>query len=130
MRDGSQGRLRDSLRPSGPVQFAVDQYKQPDETVLAVRGELDLMTAPRFGAMIGECVRSGHGNVLVDLTQLSFIDSTGLHVLLNAQRRLTRQSRRLKVKCSPGTVRRAFELSRLAETFGLDPDGAEPDDPN
>jgi anti-anti-sigma factor len=66
--------------------------------------------------------------VTIDLRELRFVDSTGLHVLLNVQRRLTRQGRRPRVVCAAGPVRRANELSRLGETLGLTTlDGDPPD---
>jgi anti-anti-sigma regulatory factor len=49
----------------------------------------------------------------------SFIDSLGLHTLLNVQRRLSRQSRSLAVICGEGPVRRAIELARLEDAFGV-----------
>ncbi len=114
-------RLRDHLRRPGPVDFALTERAGRDGIMLAARGELDALTAPRFGARIGELVRTSNRDLIVDLSGVTFIDSTGLHVLLNAQRRLTRQSRRLRVICGPGSVRRTIELARLAETFGLSP---------
>jgi anti-anti-sigma factor len=120
-------RLRDELRPPGPVEFSVEQHEEPEALVLQLRGELDLMTAPKFATVIDGPVRTASKNVVVDLGGLSFIDSSGLHVLLNAQRRLTRQSRRLTVRCGPGAVRRAIELSRLAETLGLEPVESDPE---
>ncbi len=96
------------LEPNGP------------DTVLHLSGELDISTTPRLNAQLDELVRQeGGGAVTIDLRELRFVDSTGLHVLLNVQRRLTRQGRRLRVVCAAGPVRRAIELSRLDETLGL-----------
>ncbi len=116
-----QLRLRDHLRTPGPVEFELSERTGRDGILLAARGELDALTAPRFGARIGELVRTSSRDLIVDLNGVTFIDSTGLHVLLNAQRRLTRQSRRLRVICVHGPVRRTIDLARLADTFGLDP---------
>jgi anti-sigma B factor antagonist len=90
-------------------------------TVVAVRGEVDALTTPQFGTEVGEVVRGATTDVVVDLSDSTFIDSTGLHVLLNAQRRLTRKGCRLSVVCGTSPVRRAFELARLTETLGLEP---------
>ncbi len=90
-------------------------------TVLHLAGELDLATVPRLNLQLDELVRQeGGGSVTIDASGLTFVDSTGLHVLINAQRRLTRQGRGLRVIDPPGPVRRAIELSRLSETLGLD----------
>jgi len=109
-------------RPPDAVEFGLNTYRDKrGRTVIVVRGELDAMTAARFGAEIGEVVRHGERDVLVDLRAVQFIDSTGMHVLLNAQRRLTRARRRLSILCEGSPVRRALELARLTETLGLEP---------
>jgi anti-sigma B factor antagonist len=90
------------------------------DTILHLSGALDLDTVSRLGLQLDELVRQeGGGEVTIDASELTFIDSTGLHVLINAQRRLTRQGRRLRVIDPPESVRRAIELSRLTETLGL-----------
>jgi anti-sigma B factor antagonist len=108
-----------SLRPRGPVTLRLARHTEPDLTVLRVGGEVDLLTVGRLGAEIDEEVRQGAGDVVVDLRGTEFVDSAGLHILLNAQRRLTRRGRRLAVVCEPGPVRRVFELAKLVETLGV-----------
>jgi anti-sigma B factor antagonist len=114
-----EGSLRRELRPSGPVRVSVTRSQRPGRTVIAVRGEFDILTAPRVGAELDEIVRGGHGDVVVDLRATDFMDSSGLYILLNARRRLARLGRRLSVVCGRGPVRRAVELARLAETLGV-----------
>ncbi len=105
----------------GGVPFGLHVYRdRQGRPVLAVRGELDALTTPEFGSEIGELVRGTSTDVVIDLSDATFIDSSGLHVLLNAQRRLTRQGRRLRVVCGNSPVRRAMELARLTETLGLE----------
>jgi anti-sigma B factor antagonist len=53
-----------------------------DVTVVAVSGELDLSTAPQLTARIEETFREADARVLIDLTELTFCDSTGLRALL------------------------------------------------
>ena len=89
--------------------------------MLRVGGELDLLTADGLRAELDDELRHGTGNVVIDLRDTDFVDSAGLHILLNAQRRLTRQSRSLAVICEPGPVRRVFELAKLVETLGVVP---------
>jgi anti-sigma B factor antagonist len=111
--------LADSLRPRGPVQLDVTLESGPDRTVVRASGEVDVMTAPRLSAELDAILRGQKGDVVVDLSETTFLDSAGLHVLLNAARRLTRRSRRLEVVCGPGPVRHVIELARLGETLNL-----------
>ena len=87
--------------------------------MIAVAGELDILTAPRFGAFINELVHRRSDELVIDLTDTYFIDSAGLQVLLSAQRRVARAGRGLAVICPEGPARRAFELARLVETLGI-----------
>jgi anti-anti-sigma factor len=111
--------LADELRPRGPVQLTVREERDEAQLRLVLGGELDILTAVQFGARVDDVVRRGSGDVVVDLRELRFIDSAGLHILLNAQRRLIRGGRRLTVWSSPGPVARAIQLARLSETLGL-----------
>lgn len=87
--------------------------------VVAVRGDVDLDTAPRFSEGLRSATSAGNGPVVVDLCEVPFMDSTGLHLLLNLLRRLTRQGRRMAIACSPSGVQRLFELTRLDGTFDM-----------
>jgi anti-sigma B factor antagonist len=113
--------LAGSLRPRGPVQLAVTTRHDPRVTVVAVKGELDVLTAPRLTTQLDDVVRRGQGDVVIDLRATDFIDSLGLHALLSVQRRLARQARALTIVCDPGPVRRAIELARLTDTLGVVP---------
>ena len=91
-------------------------------TVLTVGGELDVAASPSFSEKLNEVIRQQGGDLVVDLQRVSFVDSTGLAVLLNALRRLTRARRRMAVVIGDGAVRRAFDVTRLHWTFEVFPD--------
>ena len=83
--------------------------------MLAVGGEIDLVTAPTLAAAIDEALSGGAAELWIDLSDTAFMDSSGLHVLLEARRRTCELNRRLAVICPGGTVRRVFEMSRVLE---------------
>jgi anti-sigma B factor antagonist len=97
----------------------VSQEIQPEHTLIRARGEVDVMTAPKLSSQLDRILRGQDSDVLVDLSETTFLDSAGLHVLLNAARRLTRRGRHLSVACGPGPVRHVIELARLGETLNL-----------
>lgn len=111
--------LGDALRPPGAPSLELDEYRHGEDTVLELEGEFDLLTAPQLVTRLNALVRHGSGNLIIDLRSVGFADSVALKVLLNAQLRLTRQSRRLAVICGEGSVRRLFELTRLLDTLGV-----------
>jgi anti-sigma B factor antagonist len=85
--------------------------------VLELSGELDASSAPALRERLAEVATRGGGSLVVELSDLSFIDSTGLSVLLNAKRRLTRRGRAFAIVCPPGHVRRILEVTKLLETL-------------
>ena len=90
--------------------------------VIARRGELDVGTVNRFGAALGEAVQGRQGAVVVaDLTQLTFMDSSGLAAMLGALRELSRVGGRLVVACANPTVLRVFQITRTDATFEIHP---------
>jgi anti-anti-sigma factor len=111
--------LGGSLRPRGPIQLALTTRYERRATVIGVAGELDILTVSKLTTRLEDAIRRRQGDVVIDLSDAEFIDSMGLHALLNVQRRLVRQARTLTVICPPGAVRKAIELARLAEPLGL-----------
>ena len=78
---------RRCARPERPRPLTLQLEPSGSDTVLHVSGELDVSTAPQLGAQLDELVRQeGGGELTIDLRELRFVDSTGLHVLLNASR--------------------------------------------
>ena len=90
-----------------PLELAVERH---DGTmVVTVAGELDMMTAPK----LRECLMDTAGNVVVDLLSVSFLDSSGIAVLVDAHKHLTGAGGNLSVRKPQGTVRRALEIIGL-----------------
>lgn len=117
----SQATLADSLRPRGPAQLDLTESEHDDGTYLLAQGEVDVLTAPKLAISLLKILHTAQGDVTLDLSETVFIDSAGLHVLLNAQRRLTRRGRTLRVICGSGPVRRVIELARLVDTLNVEP---------
>jgi anti-sigma B factor antagonist len=88
---------------------------------LAVRGQMDLATVPALEARLNAAIRESVGAFVLDLSNVDFLDSTGLAVLLRARGLLGREDRALVVICPFGPVRRVFELAGLSTVFALYP---------
>jgi len=101
-------------------QFVLSEQDIDDRThVIAVAGELHVSTAPDFSRLLNAAIGRGKTAVVLDLSQVAFIDSTGLSVLLNGLRRVTRQRGRMALVCTNPTVLRLFEITRLDSTFDI-----------
>jgi len=103
-----------------PPTFELSIEEVDDTTaVVRVSGEIHLATAPEFSARLSDVLAEGRTAVVVDLTEVGFIDSTGLSVLLNALRRTTRAGGTLTLVCTNPTVLRLFEVTRMDTTFTI-----------
>ncbi|MDX6683627.1 MAG: anti-sigma factor antagonist [Solirubrobacteraceae bacterium] len=87
--------------------------------VMNVRGEIHVTTAPRFAQCLQAAIDDGHAAMVLDLSGVEFIDSTGLSVLLNALRRLNQLHGALAIVCANPTVLRLFQITNLDETFDI-----------
>lgn len=94
-----------------------------DESIhlIVVSGELHVSTAPEFARGLDAALTRGATNVVLDLDAVEFIDSTGLSVLLNGLRRVTRRQGRMALVVSNPTVLRLFEVTQLDATFDICP---------
>ncbi len=112
----SEGLVVPSQEPIAPTQepirLSVVIQDLPEGTVIAVGGELDLLTAPQLAAAVDPILAVEHRHIAIDLTATSFMDSAGVHALVNTS---NRARRRFAVICPAGTVRRTIELIGLAE---------------
>jgi anti-sigma B factor antagonist len=86
--------------------------------VVHLAGELDLYNAAEVGAALTDAAGAGTERLIVDLAEVSFVDSTALGVLIAAKRELGAGAR--VVLAAPGEdVRRALEVSGLAGHFDV-----------
>ena len=85
--------------------------------VLALRGELDLASGPALQQQLDAAEADGSGRVLVDLGGLQFMDSTGLQILLGADRRQRGKGQSLMLRRGPRAIQRLFELTQTATVF-------------
>lgn len=101
-------------------QFSLSEEELDERTaVVAVAGEIHVSTAPEFSARLTDVIGRGKTALILDLTEVEFIDSTGLSVLLNGLRSISRADGRMVLVCSNPTVLRLFEITRLDTTFDI-----------
>jgi anti-sigma B factor antagonist len=89
--------------------------------VVSVTGEIDLATGPELERALLALPDEGVASVVVDLTGCSFMDSTGLHLLVRTQRRCDRPGGRLAVVSANRSVLKVFEITRLDQLFAIYP---------
>lgn len=97
--------------PLSYVNFHLESSELPGVTVVTVTGELDIASAPQLESALS--VLTGRPLVVVDLSTLEFVDSTGLSVLVRAHQRATEQGHRFGLVRGPGQVQKLLTMTGL-----------------
>ena len=97
--------------------LSVERSSNGGVEVVAVSGEIDIASAPRLITGLNDAVGNCEQPVIVDLTGVGFMDSTGLALLLNAHRRLARRGKGFAVVCADGPVRRVFTITDMVDVL-------------
>lgn len=102
------------------LSIAVDQTDE--EVVLSLGGELDPHSAPHLLDEIDGLDASGvlRPIVVLDLGELTFIDSSGLRVVISAQKTLTAEGHRFVLRNPSETTRRLLEITGLVEHLEIE----------
>lgn len=102
------------------VRLLAAHERDQNAAVLSVHGEIDLRTAPVLREVLLPILECQTGPVVVDLSEVSFIDSTGVHVLVDALQRLRLENRRLAIACREGGhVHRLLALIGLLDALAV-----------
>lgn len=99
--------------------FEIDSQKEGDALVVTVQGELDLATAPALRERLSQAVEGGESSVVLDLSGLRFLDSTGLRVLIETHHRLAEGDGSLVLRGVADTTARVLEIAGLTEMFNI-----------
>lgn len=105
-----------------PPELGLDvDDSNPAYTVVAVTGEIDVYTAPLLREALVGLADSGPRCVVVDLTAVEFLDSTGLGVLVAALNRFRRHDGDVELICPQPRILRVFEITGLTRVFTIRP---------
>jgi anti-sigma B factor antagonist len=97
--------------------LAVERRSEDGVELVLVEGEVDIVTASKLISVLNSSVAEAIRSVVVDLTNVGFMDSTGLALLINARRRLSLRRKGFAVVCPPGQLRRVFEITDMIDTL-------------
>ena len=110
--------------PTPPIRTTLET--SDGVAVLRVEGEIDLLTAPELERALRDGAAAGD-TLEADLREVSFIDSTGLRLLLEARDRVTSAGGRLLLRIAQGgAVERLLVLSGVLELFERSEPGGSP----
>jgi anti-sigma B factor antagonist len=101
------------------VDLGLDVSERGTLAVLALRGEVDVSTAPRLRQGLVELATEGRASVVVDLSGVEFLDSTGLGVLVSGLRRFRLLGGDLMLAGAQPRILRVLEITRLDRAFDV-----------
>lgn len=87
--------------------------------VLDINGEIDLYNAPEIKSKITELMESGKSDIIINLEKVSYIDSSGIGVLISSLSNLKKAGGSLKIINVFASVRKVFELTKLTSFFDI-----------
>jgi anti-sigma B factor antagonist len=116
----------------GPHQYAVQCVSGDEQasfllervdgcSVVFAVGEIDLAASPVMREVMAEAVESGR-HVIVDLSAVSFLDSTGLSVLLGTQKTIAATHKSMRLAGPSGFVAKVLGITRVDEAMPVHPD--------
>ena len=100
--------------------FEITLSESGDESTVAVKGEVDLTTAPLLDAELTRLGEAGQRHIRVDLRDVRFLDSQGIKVLVDAHKRLSMIGGSLSLFHPPRPVRRVLEVTGVERFLPID----------
>jgi anti-sigma B factor antagonist len=101
------------------MELDIKTQQQHTQCEIAVHGEVDLYTAPKLKEKFVEMIEGGYPDVVLDLEGVSFIDSSGLGVLVGALRRARERGGAVRVVCTRDSILKIFRITGLDKVFAI-----------
>ncbi|WP_131737893.1 STAS domain-containing protein [Actinomadura roseirufa] len=101
------------------MDFSVHQRRYGDRTIVAAAGDIDVDSSPRLREFLVGLVDDGARHLVIDLGGVTFLDSTGLGVMVGVFRRLGTANGSLVFAGGTAAVRGVFHMTQLTRVFAL-----------
>lgn len=101
------------------MEVSVTSRPSGERTVVHVTGEIDVYTAPTLREELAKLVDGGHNDLVVDLTGVPFMDSTGLGVLVGALKKVKTHGGDLALVIDQEKVLKVFRITALTQVFPI-----------
>jgi anti-sigma B factor antagonist len=116
-------RVRPELRPGDilppDMNLDLDTTTQGDTSVISLRGEIDVYTAPRLRQALIDLVSQGATDIVVDMDKVDFLDSTGLGVLVGGLKRVKSNDGDLRLVVTQDRIMKIFDITGLSKVFPI-----------
>ena len=106
-------------KPESFGRLRVDVADREGYALVTVAGDIDVTTASTLREPLHELVEQRRHHHVIDLREVTFLDSTGLGILVSDHKRLRDRGGSLHVVCAPGLVSRVFRLTGVDRVVPL-----------
>lgn len=97
----------------------LEVIKKNGTSILKITGDVDLYSSPQVRKQVVSLISKADKNLLVDLTEVTYMDSSGVATLVEALQLTKKLGGKLKLYSLGTTVKDVFELSRLDKVFDI-----------
>lgn len=88
-----------------------------ESCVIGVKGEIDIYSAPGFKESLSQSINDVQQDIILECSELSYIDSMGLGILVGALKRVREKGHNIIIRNPRGTVRKLFKITGLDKAF-------------
>ena len=111
----------DASGGGGAPDLGIEIRRAPGQTHIVLTGELDGATAPLLRESFLEVAEGLEGNLVVEISGLTFVDSSGLTLLITEHKNLQANGSSLIIRSPTPMARRAFEITGLHDILWIEP---------
>lgn len=106
--------------PEGGRNLRIEVADTTSPTIMVLSGEIDLSTAGRVREALIAVSNSGENKVVVDMTQVTFMDSTGLAALVGPLKRYRSMNGEIVLRSPSRSVQKVLEITGLTRVFTIE----------
>src|SRR5262249_15794335 len=100
------------------AELTLSSTQENGRSTIVAAGEIDLSTCQALEAELSKAIAQDSDQIVVDLREVTFMDSTGLGVLIAAHKKAQANGHAIEVRTGEGEVKRLFDLTGLGEHLG------------
>lgn len=101
------------------MDLTISTRSEGGKTVVVVAGEIDVYTAPKLREQLVSLVEDGNYDLVVDMEDVEFLDSTGLGVLVGGLKRVKPHEGSLRLVCTQDRILKIFRITGLTKVFPI-----------
>jgi len=100
------------------IKVRIKELKEEVAEVI-LEGEIDVYTSPKVKETLNSLIAEGQRFLVINLEEVTYIDSTGLGVLIGALKRIREKNGNIKLICTNLQIKKIFEITGLVKIFAI-----------